>query len=186
MLLLTDFANVLSVSVGLHLVYGFFPDIHKYFQTKEQRFMDHVSLLGKTIQENSLRDQIKTYQSLLEIERVTSIENNEKQQRIVMTISFLISIIATALLVFMGFNPKVSISYSVAILIVVISLLPMPIMVLFSYYSERKFLNKHKKNWDGFLNILKPYVEEQTKKALNDFFKSNEANSVVAKSRAAD
>ncbi len=53
--LLNDFSNVLSVSVGLHLVYGFFPDIHKYFQFKEERFLKHVGLLGETIQEKELK-----------------------------------------------------------------------------------------------------------------------------------
>jgi hypothetical protein len=164
---ISNFSSVLEVSIGIHIAYGFFPSINKYFQKKHEKIMGEAKMFINNINDLEAKKKLKTFRNLMKLTSVASTITIQGKTEPLVRISFLIAFFSLIILILSGLQPKLTVHFSVIILILSLALLPMPAMLFYSFILQN---NKVKKNED-YLKKMREFAFPILNKQEVDKFK---------------
>ncbi len=172
---LSDFSSVLEVSVGLHLIYSFFPEVRKYFQKKHTEIIEHTNTFANFFKDDETKKAIRQIREAMKFTSIVSSDEIQRTNKMFVRISFEITVFSISVLCMAGFLPEATVSFCTILLILLLALLPMPLMLLYGFFIHRKKLKKNKDRQNELLEKFLPKLNEQNIEVLkklkaNGFF----------------
>lgn len=161
MVQISNFSSLFEVSIALHLAYSFVKDLHSRPITRFQKASKDLNKLISDLksESNCSADEIQSLESSLiyvQFGIMFMLQPFEKYINYFVKASIVFAIYSLSWIIFIGFCPEATFSIGQMIIMVTISLLPMPLFILITYIVMKRRVDSVQKD---FIQTYDKYAE---------------------------